>query len=425
MKNIFKGFLGWIGAVLTILTGLLASVYSIDVRDQISLFIHRIESSVSSQPLGIAEFFDKKGGWLFWIAFILVSTILFIYSKNMAIKQETTINDFKNRANELFTQSKKLSDQTKELKELSENLSHQTKELKERVFHIPPKDWLKGLGEQTSKTYSLIDLLSYKGDCDKNAYQEIIRTTLSYVTGLAVSYNNNAEETNINYAANIMYHAELNNIDKEKTSFCLDITGNKKNKPIHIFTVDEHENLLNYSSILVLDKELSFSKDSHDISKKDNDLENIILPIPFCEIEEIHDHDTLLPGAPRALLRSTPELFRRKQDLFKELPQNMPKKLKKEINQYFTKGKGKYIESFISFPISFSLCGSDNFLDKPINFILNIHSNRENVFVSEEQATAFRYAAEPFMLIIAISLNKLINQAGGAMNLLKDLVSSN
>lgn len=428
-EKAFKGFFGWLGAILTILIGMLASLFSSEVRSQISLFIHSTESMLVEEkiletPPGVGQFFDHNGGWIFWISFSIVATILFIYSKNMATKQETTINTFKHKADELVSQSQTLNLQTIELRRFSERLSSQTEELKERVFHIPPKDWLKGLGEQTSKTYKLIDLLSYKGNSDKAAYQEIIRTTLGYITGLAINYNNKTDEKKINYASNIMYHTELKNIDKEFTEFFLSITENRAEKFLNIFTISEHENLLNYSSILILDTELSFSNANCGTPNKDDSLENLILPIPFCKIEEIHDHDSLLPGAPRALLRSTPELFKRKQDFFKELPQNMPKTLKKRMNNYFTKGKGKDIESFISFPISFSPCDSDDFLDNPINFILNIHSDRENIFVSEEQATAFRYAVEPFILIIAISLNKLINQSGGAMNLLKDMITS-
>lgn len=404
MKILF----GWLVAILTVWVGMLASVFSNDVRSQLAISLDDIEIiltkwGILDSPIGFKLFFETHGGMIFWTAFSILSVILFMYSKHMHFKQESVIFEFRDKTNALKTQTALLQDQSESLKKY--------------VMYIPPKDWLEVLGEHTALIYKPLKLIYSSQENDEGAYKGMIRLMLSYIISLAMKYNCVSTTRGVHYGSNIMFFSLTDDLKKADANFCDHLSTQK-----YVFRQGQYDNIKSYFGLLVLDQELSASSKNTEPTEKDKDIEPVILPIPFDPKEQSCLGKVLLPGAPKCFMKGSVELFCNKDSLFKEIPQ-IDDFTRTQIDGYWINGKGKLIESLVSYPIFFQPKNySGGLIEQTVQFVLNIHSNKIDIFSSQDQALSFRYAVEPFLLVIAIALEKLTNQSGGTIFMIKGLV---
>jgi len=350
LDEIIKPVYGVIVTTLALVTGLLGSLYSSEIRGTISI------------PIKIYNF--TPSSIVFWILFIIV-TVLFYYRHAAKYAEEK-------KKDELLTKE-------------GENLKELITNLEVLIRTMPPKSFLEKytkLYQGAHRALQNVRTLNKISTLTKDAAEESIRFVLNGIASLAQVYNTKPQ--GVLYAANIMIYKKIEQLTPDELV-------NIKDK---VLFKTHGSDIRQYLGVLEYQKALSYATDSKGYDP-DKSATGFYLPVPHDDENGSLKYYQYLPGAPRAFKEKKMNVTSNSRDLadWCRRKGNFKATLNDEVEEYFLTEKAKRIKSFISIPVI-------EFGEIEPVAVLNIHCDEIDIFKGKEKETQFTPLIIPLTTIL-------------------------
>ena len=222
--------------------------------------------------------------------------------------------------------------------------------------------------------------------------KEVIRTSLRALTTLVAQFDRSGEKAE--YGTNIMLFKAIQDQNEDELQ---EIYGRLK-------FIEKECSVRELKGILELQTELSANSKTEE-AVPDPALEPFALPIPrepitVMETREKKERWRILPGAPMAFETNKPSFFHNANHLLEwcDASGDFTEYVKEQLRQYFLIQMKNSIFAFVSLPLPVDNIG-----------VINIHSNRPGLFLSDQHLAHFSNAVFPFLFDICELVKRLSN----------------